>query len=191
MILSDSEILTAINMGSIVITPFDLKNLGSNSYDVHLSKHYATYGCAELIHLDAKKDNPVVHQTMTERGFTLVPGTLYLMSTEEYTETKGFVPFLEGKSSTGRLGIAIHATAGKGDDGFKGHWTLEVSVVHPVHVYPGMPIGQIIYFKMFGETKVPYDQKMSAKYNNKDPLPKGSMMFKNFPEQERKTSKDD
>ena len=50
--------------------------------------------------------------------------------TEEYTETHAHVPFLEGKSSTGRLGIDIHATAGKGDVGFCGNWTLEIGRAH-------------------------------------------------------------
>ena len=60
-------------------------------------------------------------------------------------------PFLEGKSSTGRLGIDIHATAGKGDVGFCGNWTLEISVKQPVRIYKGMPIGQLIYFPVDGE----------------------------------------
>ena len=74
-------------------------------------------------------------------------------STLEYTETRRFVPFLEGKSSVGRLGIDIHATAGKGDVGFCNHWTLEISVSQPVRVYAGMPIGQLIYFLVEGEVE--------------------------------------
>ena len=176
MILSDAEILKAIEKGDIVITPFDKITLGSNSYDVHLSKHLAQY---EDEILDAKKHNEVKHFDIPEEGFVLEPGELYLGSTQEYTETHKHVPFLEGKSSTGRLGIDIHATAGKGDVGFCGYWTLEISVSKPVRVYTGMPIGQLIYYTVEGETINPYNKKTSAKYSNQAVLPKESMMWKN------------
>ena len=97
----------------------------------------------------------------------------------EYTETHAHVPFLEGKSSTGRLGIDIHATAGKGDVGFCGNWTLEISVKQPVKVYKGMPIGQLIYFPVEGEINVKYDQKKNAKYSHQPDRPIESMMWKN------------
>ena len=90
-----------------------------------------------------------------------------------------FVPFLEGKSSVGRLGIDIHATAGKGDVGFCNHWTLEISVSKPVRIYHLMPIGQLIYFEIQGEVDTLYSQKSSAKYNSRSPLPMESMMWKN------------
>lgn len=114
------------------------------------------------------------------KGFVLQPNELYLGVTEEYTETHAHVPFLEGKSSVGRLGIDIHATAGKGDVGFCNFWTLEISVKKPVRVYAGMPVGQLIYFEVKGEIENYYNKKTSAKYNSKAPLPVESMMFKNF-----------
>jgi len=89
------------------------------------------------------------------------------------------VPFLEGKSSTGRLGIDIHATAGKGDVGFCNTWTLEISVAQPVRVYTGMPIGQLIYFEVQGEIAMSYNNKASAKYNVRTVKPVESMMWKN------------
>ena len=100
-------------------------------------------------------------------------------STIEYTETRRYVPFLEGKSSVGRLGIDIHATAGKGDVGFCNHWTLEISVSQPVRVYAGMPIGQLIYFLVDGAVEVDYASKVTAKYNQRDHKPVESMMWKN------------
>ena len=108
------------------------------------------------------------------------PGTLYLGSTLEYTETFAHVPFLEGKSSMGRLGIDIHATAGKGDVGFCNTWTLEISCVQPVRVYAGMPIGQLIYFMVEGHIENYYNKKAGAKYNQKTTRPVESMMWKNF-----------
>src|SRR4249919_1887169 len=150
MILSDKRILEEIEKGTIKIEPYDRACLGSNSYDVHLGKVLATY--REHI-LDAKKHNEIEYFEIPQEGFVLQPGTLYLGVTEEYTETHAHVPFLEGKSSTGRLGIDIHATAGKGDVGFCNTWTLEISVAQPVRIYYGMPIGQLIYFVVAGDVK--------------------------------------
>lgn len=176
MILSDKRILHEIELGNIIIEPFDRKCLGTNSYDVHLGKYLATY--KDRI-LDAKKHNEVVHFEIPEEGYVLQPNTLYLGVTLEYTETHKHVPFLEGKSSTGRLGIDIHATAGKGDVGFCNTWTLEISVAQPVRIYAGMPIGQLIYFDVEGDIEILYNTKQNAKYNTKTVRPVESMMWKN------------
>ena len=177
MILTDKEILENIERKRIVITPFVPECLGSNSYDVHLGKTLAVYNDAVL---DAKKHNHITTFEIPEDGYVLEPNTLYLGVTEEYTETHDHVPFLEGKSSIGRLGIDIHATAGKGDVGFCNFWTLEISVKLPVRVYAGMPVGQLIYFEVKGEVLTPYSTKRSAKYNERKPVPVESMMWKNF-----------
>ena len=176
MILSDTSILEEIEKGNIVIEPFDIKNLGSNSYDVHLGKYLAMYNDNML---DAKKHNTISHFEIPEEGIVLQPSHLYLGVTMEYTETHAHVPFLEGKSSTGRLGIDIHATAGKGDVGFCNAWTLEISCVQPVKVYAGMPIGQLIYFPVLGEVRNKYNKKLNAKYNGRNIKPVESMMWKN------------
>ena len=176
MILSDSRILEEIEKGTIVIDPYDRTNLGSNSYDVHLGKYLAVY--KDQI-LDAKKHNTIEHFEIPEDGFIIHPGILYLGVTLEYTETHAHVPFLEGKSSTGRLGIDIHATAGKGDVGFCNAWTLEISCVQPVRIYTGMPIGQLIYFPVDGEVVNKYNTKSNAKYTSRTIYPVESMMWKN------------
>lgn len=177
MILTDKKILEAIQTGDIVIEPFRRECLGTNSYDVHLGRYLAVYEDAVL---DAKRHNPIRIFEIPDEGFVLQPGTLYLGVTEEYTETHHAVPFLEGKSSIGRLGIDIHATAGKGDVGFSNTWTLEISVVHPVRVYAGMPIGQLIYFLIEGEIENYYHKKQNAKYNERTDKPVESMMWRNF-----------
>jgi len=176
MILTDKQILESIGEGQIKIEPFDEKCLGTNSYDVHLGSGLATYNNLQL---DAKKHNQITHFEIPDEGFVIKPGILYLGVTEEYTETFNSVPFLEGKSSIGRLGIDIHATAGKGDVGFCNTWTLEISCVQPVRIYKGMPIGQLIYFKVAGEIKNYYNRKKGAKYVDKVTKPVESMMWKN------------
>jgi dCTP deaminase len=177
MILSDQEILKEMEKGTIKISPYRRECLGTNSYDVHLGKSLAVY--TDKI-LDAKKSNGIRHFDIPEEGIVLEPHLFYLGVTAEYTETHAHVPFLEGKSSTGRLGIDIHATAGKGDVGFCNHWTLEISVKQPVRVYAGMPVGQLIYFLVEGEITTLYNQKKSAKYNQRGAKPVESMMWKNF-----------
>jgi len=179
MILSDHQILAARARGQIKIEPFDEKRLGTNSYDVSLGKMLSFY-VNEV--LDAARPNEVETIEMSKEGFEMKPWKLYLGVTEEYTETHGYVPWLDGKSSVGRLGIYVHITAGRGDVGFMNHWTLEMVAVQPVIIYPGMPIGQLTYFET-GNVMVSYDQKKSAKYNGQRkevPLPMPSMMWRNF-----------
>jgi dCTP deaminase len=177
MILSDTQILAEIRRGAIVIEPFNRKNLGSNSYDVDLG-NWLAISRDEI--LDTRKHNRVNFIRIPKTGMILVPNKLYLGVTKEYTETHRHVPFLEGKSSIGRLGIDIHVTAGKGDIGFCNTWTLEISVQQAVIIYPGMPIGQLIYFEVAGKIETPYNRKMSAKYTRRTQKPVESMMWKNF-----------
>ena len=176
MILSDKEILKEIESENILKEPLRPECLGSNSYDVHLGRYLSVYKNHTL---DARAHNEVQEIHIPEEGFVIQPGTLYLGVTEEYTESHKHVPFLEGKSSLGRLGINIHATAGKGDVGFCNTWTLEISCIQPVRIYPGMPIGQLIYFAVKGEVETPYSKKHSAKYNKRTLKPVESMMWKN------------
>ncbi len=176
MILTDTRILEEMEKGTIKVVPYDRADLGSNSYDVHLGSTMALY-VDEV--LDAKKHNTIEYFEIPNEGIVLEPSKFYLGVTLEYTETHAHVPFLEGKSSTGRLGIDIHATAGKGDVGFCGNWTLEISCKQPVRVYKGMPIGQLIYFPVDGEIEVKYNQKANAKYSGQPNKPIESMMWKN------------
>ena len=176
MILSDTSILKEIQNGHILIEPFDKACLGSNSYDVHLGNYLGIY---QNKILDAKKHNKLRLFKIPKAGFVLEPNCLYLGVTKEYTETFNYVPFLEGKSSVGRLGIDIHATAGKGDVGFCNTWTLEISTSIAVRIYAGMPIGQLIYFKVDGAVEQDYTTKRDAKYITRTTKPIESMMWKN------------
>lgn len=188
MILSDSAILEEITNGNIVITPFERSQLGSNSYDVRLGKHLAVYDQRhkqfdedeQYWYIDAKKDNPLIRFEIPEDGLVLMPKILYLGATLEYTETYKHVPFIDGKSSTGRLGMAVHITAGRCDESFKGHLTLEITVVEPLKVYPNMLIGQLWYLPVLGEVLNSYNNKPDAKYSNQGSMPVSSQMFKNF-----------
>src|SRR5450755_674 len=136
-------------------------------------------GWQPIQNIYSMQKNTIDYFEIPEEGFVLYPHIFYLAVTDEYTETHAHVPFLEGKSSTGRLGIDIHATAGKGDVGFCGNWTLEISVKQPVKIYKNMPIGQLIYFPVEGEIEVKYNEKKDAKYSGQINKHVESMMWKN------------
>lgn len=180
MILSDSAILTAIEKGDIVISPFDRKHLNPNSVDLTLGSTLKTYNLSQTkAPLDPKLINPTKEYLIPDTGFILHPNTLYLASTVEIAGTKVYHSQLKGKSSLARLGIFIDCTASWGDTGFVNVWTLEISVVHPVKVYPNMRIAQIIFTEVKGEVLMPYDKKPDSKYNG-DNKAKESLYYKNY-----------
>lgn len=182
-ILTKSEIRKKIDDGSIVITPFDYSQLNPNSYDVRLGNVLACYVDREF---DCKKEHDFVitEVQIPEDGIWIRPGLLYLASTLEYTESHDTVPYLDGKSSTARAGIKIHLTAGRGDIGFCGHWTMEIEVVHPVKIYAGMKVGQLTWHTVEGEIETTYQQ--TGQYNNRNNVPMGSGIWKQFREGEIK-----
>ena len=122
-----------------------------------------------------KTPNPTRHITIPPEGLVLEPGRLYLGRTNEFTRTDKYIPMLEGRSSTGRLGLFVHVTAGFGDVGFAGCWTLEIFCVQPVVIYPDVEICQISYYDIDGE----YDLYQSKKYQNSREI-RPSQMFMDF-----------
>ena len=177
MILSGEEIKKYLN-GKIIIDPFEPSNLNPNSYNLTLHDELLTY---EEVVLDMRQQNRVRRLKIPEDGLVLNPNQLYLARTVERTETHGFVPMIEGRSSVGRLGLFVHVTAGFGDVGFCGFWTLEMFAVQPVRIYPHVAICQIFYHQIEGEFKAYNSDKYQ---NNRDIQP--SLLFKELnPEAER------
>ncbi len=158
MILSGKKIAEEQGKG-IHITPFNPDQVNPNSYNLRLSNELAYY---EDDILDMKKKPTIKRITIPEEGYLLEPGKLYLGRTVEYTETDQYVPMLEGRSSIGRLGLYIHVTAGFGDVGFSGYWTLEMHCLQPIRIYPNVEICQIYYHTINGQ----YDLYSSGKYAN-------------------------
>ncbi len=131
--------------------------------------------------LDSAKENEVARYTMEKTGFVLMPGIGYLMHTAERISTDKYVPILDGKSSIGRLFCFVHVTAGYGDPGFDGQYTLEVAVLQPLIVYPGMKFCQIRFHTIIGEVN---SYKEKGNYNGvlaEGPVP--SRSWKMFDEQ--------
>lgn len=178
MFLTGKAILAEWQKGSIVLKPFDKSQLNPNSYDVTLFPEIARYQTTAP--LDPKKSQGLSREFIPEDGLLLSPGVLYLARTNEEAGSSCFVPVLNGKSSVGRLGINIHATAGFGDIGFLGTWTLEIFVIQPVIVYPNMRIGQISFHQVHGEVT-----QYNGRYAGQKDITK-SLFFKGFPPQEGK-----
>lgn len=171
MILSGKEIANRID-GDIVIKPFDKGRLNPNSYNLSLSDELIIYSDSPL---DMKKDNPYQKIRIPADGLLLEPNRLYLGRTVEYTETENLVPMLEGRSSIGRLGLFIHVTAGFGDVGFRGFWTLEIFCVQPIRIYSGVEICQIYYHTLEGD----HESYSSGKYQNNQGI-QTSLLFKDY-----------
>lgn len=162
-ILSGEAIRCAVKAGTIEIDPFRQEQLNPVSYDLRLGrgvkvyKQVADWGggsfeANDWSPIDAASDNPVLDLEMkADKPFQLNPGVGYLMHTEERIKTDRYVPVLDGKSSIGRLFISVHQCAGFGDPGFDGQYTLEVTALHPVLVYPGMLFAQIRFHEIAGE----------------------------------------
>jgi dCTP deaminase len=169
MILTGAEILSRLGT-DIDIDPFDPARLNPNSYNLTLHNEVMVY---EEVVLDMRKANRVRRIEIPPEGLILGPSQLYLGRTAERTETHNLVPMIEGRSSVGRLGLFVHVTAGFGDVGFCGFWTLEMFAVQPIRIYPGIPICQIFYHELVGAVRE-YD---SEKYqHNRDIQP--SMLYK-------------
>ena len=131
MILSGNEIKLQHEAGTIVIEPWDEERLNPNSYNVSLAPELMVYTEACL---DPRQDNRTRTITIPEEGLVLTPGKLYLGRTNEWTETYGLVPKLEGRSSIGRLGLFVR-------------------------IYPNMEIGQLSYHPVCGEVTDTYHGK--------------------------------
>jgi dCTP deaminase len=169
MVLSGHEIRRQLGQ-NIVIDPFDETRLNPNSYTLTLHDELLVY---EEVVLDMRRPNRVRRIAIPPEGLVLQPHQLYLGRTCERTETRNCVPMIEGRSSIGRLGLFVHVTAGFGDVGFCGYWTLEMFAVQPVRIYAGVAICQIFYHDIRGT----FTEYASDKYqHNHDIQP--SLLFK-------------
>lgn len=149
-VLSDRSILDALTRGDIRIDPFDRSFLQSASYDLHLG---STFQVLSNSHLEAVVDPEVDQSHLYQEvvvpegeAFVLHPGDFVLGASVEWFEFNHcHLGNLDGKSTLGRLGLVIHATAGYVDPGFKGTVTLELSSVRgmAIKLRPGIKIGQM------------------------------------------------
>lgn len=184
MILSDRDLKQAIKSKKLVIEPFDKKCVQPSSIDLHLHKDVLVFDNYQAAEIDVRKKVDVTRKVeIPETGFVLHPGEFILGSTTEYLELPGdLAGKLEGKSSLGRLGLIVHATAGFIDPGWKGELTYEITNVSrlPIRIYANMKVSQICFFQMSSEVENLYgSEKLGSKYSGQKG-PTASMGYKNF-----------
>ncbi len=181
-ILLRAEIEKEYERGAIILNPYIPENLGPNSYDVTLHNTLTVYVIKSSkfsprhSYLDSRGENVTKTFTIPPDGFILKPGILYIGCTVEEAGSDYYIPMYEGRSSMARLGIQSHISAGYGDIGFKKQWTLEITVTHPVKIYPGMAIGQVYFHHVNPAYNLP-QYRYNGKYvNQSGPTPSLSYM---------------
>lgn len=190
-ILADSAISKAIEEGTIQVSPYNHAHLNPGSLDLTLGTEVAVYEdwvhCYERSRASQfGKADPVTYEDGAyfeprpdgvidvkveprvrkfpidpEKGWILKPGIGYLMHTAERVYSSRYIPVIDGKSSIGRLFVQVHATAGYGEVGFDGQYTLEVIVQKAVRVYPGMRFCQIRFHTTEGDVVQDYQARKS------------------------------
>jgi dCTP deaminase len=186
MLLSDIDIakrLVETDPGKrLVVTPIisAKDQLGPSSLDVRLSTDFQRLENMNRSHLmlgklsDEDKKPSAEEKAYKERvilaaneKFYLHPGEFVLASTLEWFRIPDdLAARIEGRSSWGRRGLVVHATAGFVDPGFAGVLTFELSNSGrlPIELIPGLRIGQVCFFQMTSRSLIPYPLKHGAKY---------------------------
>lgn len=186
MILSDQDIRAEIDAGHIEIDPFDPEMIQPSSIDVRIDSQFRVFQNHRYQVIDVKQqmdDLTDLIQVHGDEPFVLHPGEFVLGSTLEWVKLPlDLAGRLEGKSSLGRLGLVTHSTAGFIDPSFTGHLTLELSNLAnlPITLYPGMPIGQIAFFRLSSPALSGYgsDERRSKYQGQRGPTP--SRYWENF-----------
>jgi dCTP deaminase len=171
MILTGKQIIEEVRRGRIIIDPFDEAYVNPNSYNFTLSDTFLVYDAPTL---DAKAQNKTRVVKMENGQIVLEPYRLYLASTRERLGSQFYAPTYAARSSVARLGMFINLSAPLGDIGFVGRWTLQLFALHPLRVYEGMRIGQMMFWHPSGERII-----YSGKYQGASG-PMSSQIYKDF-----------
>jgi dCTP deaminase len=161
-VLSDGTIIRLVEDGTITIDPWDRALVQPASVDLRLGNSFRVFHNHRASAIDLR-DPPsnLTEQVAIADGdsFVIHPGEFCLGATLEYVELPDFVVArIEGKSSLGRLGLIVHATAGFCDPGWKGTLTLELNNLTriPIKLYPGLPIAQLSFMTLDAPAQRPY-----------------------------------
>ncbi|HOP95713.1 MAG: dCTP deaminase [Dictyoglomaceae bacterium] len=175
MILSDRDIKAYIKEGKLIIAPMDdpKRQIQPSSIDLRLGNTFLHFKVEGKAFIDPTKDSlqDLMGTIEVEDGkpFFLRPGEFVLGTTIETIKLpEDLVARVDGRSSLGRLGVIVHATAGYVDPGFCGQITLELSNINhvPIALYPGMRICQISFYTLTSPAETPYYKKEGSKYQN-------------------------
>jgi dCTP deaminase len=164
VLLSDQDLSDALKSGELTVQPpgrGDIHDdIQPSSIDVHLLDELVTFDAGRIAAIDPRHEPPEYYTRRVQIDeFALHPGVFVLGATAEVVRLgDGLAARLEGKSSLGRLGLSVHATAGFIDPGFEGRVTLELSNLGPLPIvlHAGMPIGQLCVFRLSSPAVRPY-----------------------------------
>ena len=161
-VLSDGTIRRLVDAGRIRIEPWDPDMVQPASVDLRLGRSFRVFHNhrASAIDLRDPPTNLTEHVEVREdESFVIHPGEFVLGRTEEWVELPDdVVARIEGKSSLGRLGLIVHATAGFVDPGWRGTLTLEITNLTrvPIKLWPGLPIAQLSFMGLDAPAERPY-----------------------------------
>lgn len=147
MILAGLSIKEEFEKKRIHITPFDYRQITTNSYDLRLGDKFIRY-TTKII--DPRKENAYETFTVGKEGLFLSQGAFVLGHSIEEIGSDYFVPLIHAKSSIARLGLFVHVTADLIDIGSYGNVTFQLYSTLPIKIYPGMKIGQVSFWKPKG-----------------------------------------
>jgi dCTP deaminase len=171
MILSDGTIRQLLAQGTLIVGPIEPDQIQPASVDVRLGNEFLVFRnhtCEVIDPFDKPADLMEKVAVLPGNAFVLHPGEFVLGTTLEAVGLPDdLVARVEGKSSLGRLGLLIHATAGFVDPGFRGQVTLELSNVAtlPIKLWPRMKIGQFSFHKIDKPVERPYGHpELGSKY---------------------------
>ena len=171
MVLSDRSIREALSSGRLCIQPLAEDALQSASVDIRLDRQFRVFRNHRDSYIDVREPSDgltEVEEIADDEPFVLHPGEFVLGSTLERVQLgEDLVARVEGKSSLGRLGLLVHATAGYVDPGWDGHLTMELSNVAnlPIRLYYGMKIGQLSFLQLTTPAERPYGSpELRSKY---------------------------
>ena len=183
MMLSDVDILNAMDNGEIAIDPFDKSALGPCSIDLTLDSIFRVYHPGGIVDIKGEAPPDKFTELVDTKGepFTIKPRQFILGQTRETVMvSNGYAALLEGRSSIARLGIIVHA-AGLVNPGTgikrPSKLTLEIFCENtsPVVLYPGMRIVQIMFVKLSSTARTGYDLREKSRYvGQREPSMRGA-----------------
>ncbi len=161
-VLSDGTIRRLIAEGRVRVEPFDDTMVQPASIDLRLGSSFRVFHNHRITAIDLADPPKNITELVEVEGdesFVIHPGEFVLGRTQEHVELPDdVVARIEGKSSLGRLGLIVHATAGFVDPGFKGTLTLEITNLTrvPIILWPGKPIAQLSFMALDQPAERPY-----------------------------------
>ncbi|MBI5151038.1 MAG: dCTP deaminase [Candidatus Pacebacteria bacterium] len=183
MVLSDKDIRKYIEQKKIIIEPLDPAQIRPAAIDLRLHENFRVFRNNAHTHIDVKKEFDVTELVKAKKDGSIVihPREFILGSTKEIvTLPPDLIGLLEGRSSLGRIGLIVHATASFVQPGFSGYLTFEMSNISnmPIQIYADMRVAQLAFLQMSSPVEMDYS-KLVNKYQDQEP-PTPSRIWKDF-----------